>query len=361
MLRHSIMAISAYFCMLPCFAYAATVEVSVSEVGPTAMEAKQKAVTAAEKKAFSDYVTSKAPQQAAKILAAYDAEQISQFIVGYQVLEESMTDRSYRAKLSMDINDKAVGALFDTATGAGQDAAVTGGGESLLVLPVLRNSSGIFLWETDNQWRQLLNSAALQLGQGKLVMPYGDPTDKLMMDSGSVTNANFAMLSSLAKRYGVGEVLVAVLEPDFEQPAKSLKVDLRFFDGSGAKGQIISVDANANESLPQMMQRTADKIVVGLVRRIEKQQQAGSGAATETKTQQLQAVLPMTKLTDWVELQKRLKLINAVDSFEVLSADWQEVRMTLHYHGTPEVLGQELARANIHVKQGADALMLAVR
>lgn len=342
---------------------AVPVEVKVAEVASNAIEAKAKAIASAEQQAFESYVLQNAPTEAAKILEVYGKEQISQFVTGYEVVEEKITDRSYRATLKVDVNEQVVNALFDTAKTAHSSAPLSAAERedgAILVLPVTKDASGILLWEAENNWREAFNAAALQRGFGKLVMPYGDPTDRLMIDAGNVTTAGFTMLSGLARRYGASDILIAVMQPSLDNPAQALQVDLRFLSAGQSKRQIVNVKGEEDRDYAALLSKAATKVVDGLAKQLQMKQLAASGDAPLPRTT-LNAVLPLSDVRDWAELQERLGDIQVIESVDVLEADWQQVTMALTFRGTPETLGQQLGQANIHVKQGQDTLMLALR
>ena len=364
MLRQLISGLIAVLWLFPACVMAESVEVSVSEVAENAIIAKQKAIQSAEQQAFELFVTKHAPTQAEKILQLYTPDQRSAFVGGYEVVTEEMTDRTYRATMKVDVNDKAIAGLMETVKQAEAPIPLTLAERrdgAILVLPVTKDASGIVLWESDNRWREAMNATALQRGFNRLVMPYGDPTDRLMIDAGNVTTAGYPLLSGIARRYGASDILVAVMQPSIDKPNEQLQVDLRFVGVDGTKRQLITVNAeDPKEGLPALLNRAAVKIVDGLSKQAEMQRRMANGEKPMTRGT-LNAVLALNNVGDWAELQQRLQAVQSVESFDLLSADWRQVTLALNYVGSPELLGQQLASANIHVQHEVDKLRLAIR
>lgn len=342
----------------PILAAAESVEVSVSERGRDATEARSAALVAAEQKAFRKLIMERSPDKAEAILGSYEPQHISQMVQGYEVVNETITDNSYHAKLKIEFHDAMISRLLNpqaAETNASQAAAdEPSETQAVLVLPVFRDGLGIFLWGEENVWREHLNRAAISMGFDRLVMPYGDPTDRLMIDSGNVTTASYALLSGMARRYGAREILIAVAEPEFGSEPIAVNTTLRVLGPQTMDNHKFRM---VGEDLKEALRKSAEAVVTG----INGGQESAEGGEAKPPLHELAARVVLSHVRDWVELRGRLEQIEGIEHIDVVRADWKEMMLTLSYRGQPELLGQQLAQANIAVEKGDGFLKLAIR
>lgn len=357
MLRY--ISILLFSVCLPWTAAALEMQVNVSEKGKDATEARMKALSAADLAAFTQLVRERAPERAEAMLKAYPLEAISQMVQGYEIVEESMTPNSYRATMKVKLDDSALSKIpYLGGSGKGSAAAPAAvlESEAVLIMPVWFDNTGIRLWEAENPWRDALSKAALQAG-GKWIMPAGDPSDLIIIDSSTVSSADFTKLAPLAARYGAGRILVATAKPGIA----TLAVELRRLSAAGEEKENIKFTSGASEATQeQILQRAAEELLLG-----------DSPSALDTHQKQekpkkpqlheINALLNLTRARDWAELNHRLRSIPGVETLQVVNADWQRMQVKLVYRGFPEDLGTSFAKAGLNVQQQGDMLLLTIR
>ncbi len=350
----------------PMQAFAVDVQVDVAETGKDATEARIKALSSADKLAFAKLVTGKLGMKAEEFLKAYTPEAISQMVQGYEIVEESMTPNSYKATMKVKFGDSILNKIptLSSATGAvipaEKPAIKTIDSKTILILPVWLDAKGIILWEEINPWREALSKAALQVPGNHWVTATGDPADRVYVDASNVSSAGFAQLAPLAERYGAGQVLIAIAHAG----AGNLEVELRHLSATGEEKENMQLAADAPESatLEDLMQRAADELLLGdNPAALTKGQKKAIAMDTPEELQEINMMLNLTRARDWAELNHRLQTIPGVEGLQVVSADWQRMKVRMAYRGKPEKLGEELAKAGLNVQQEADMLLLTIR
>lgn len=342
-------------------ALAASVEVTVAKRGKDATEARELAIFDAEQKAFRKLLIEKVPARAEAILSSYEPSHISALVQGYEVLDERMTDTSYRATLRMSFNDAIIDQMTRLPAAAGsaplEDVPLPPGVEShreaILVMPVFRDERGIMLWDEDNQWRSWMNEAAL-VGKGKLVMPFGDPTDRLMIDSGNVTTASYGLLAPLAERYGAQSIIVAIAEPVYQAVPPMVNVTLRYLaPGAISERQIVLEDQQVGRALKAGAYAVIENILTEKQREIEE--------ANTVPLIHLDARMDFSRMQDWVAAKRRMQQIPEIEAIVENSADWNGMEFQLAFRGTPEELGMALRQVDIRATKGDELLLIGLR
>lgn len=353
--------------IFPTASFAVAIEVEVAERGENATEARMKAMTAAERLAMEKLLIEKIPGRGKETTKSLDDEAIAQMVQGYEIVKEKMTPNTYRGTIKVKFDDYAIEKLLGAPAGTTEKenevAAAAASSASVLLLPVWFDEKGILLWETTNEWRNIINRTALQAEAGAWIVPFGDPTDLLVTDSTQIENASFAQLAPMAARYGAGSILVAIAKPG----ERVLDVELRHLTKAGEEKEVLSVPATDNVTLAEdLMGIAAEKLLIG-TDRVAPAALTGTQQAAlpeRKKIPQLHHInllLHLKQARDWAELNHRLHTIEGVEELQVVVADWRRMQMRMAYRGDPEDLGEDLAKAGLTVQQSADMLLVAIR
>ena len=270
---------------LPLSASAVFVEVKVSQTGRDASEARDLALADGQRSALRQLAQERDPSHVERQMRALSDSKLSQMVRGYEVLEEAMSPTGYRASLRYDFDDKQVNALLGKAPDAsppgagglagkpfappGRDGSKAADEEQIsvtLVVPVLKTTSGLLLWEKDNAWRDAVNAAVLENGKGVAVVAYGDPSDKLLLKPLQALQGDSKALAPLAKRYAAEVVLVAAATPPAsvgDGPAE-MELTLRSVATAQSKPVVLKFQATASEDAAALQRRAARQLVMAL-------------------------------------------------------------------------------------------------
>jgi len=88
-------------------------------------------------------------------------------------------------------------------------SGVAAGGPVLLVA-LWRDDSGVYLWDSPNPWREAWLNFSRPSAPVEIIQPFGDIEDAVTVTAEQAASRTMPALTSLARRYGAAEILLAV-------------------------------------------------------------------------------------------------------------------------------------------------------
>ncbi len=326
----------------PITAIAATEDVKVlADInGNSPVDAQNKAIDYAKKRAFFLTLAKLAPDKADAIAKSMTTEQIYGFIRGYQLTHEKADGNHYLAEYLVSVSTDRVGRLVvsDDTTATNENA------KPVLVLPVLTDGDKTLMWEPDNAWRSIWNSVALERGENLLIVPYGDPEDMTITDSATILGYGFSSLKDMAKRYGTNEIVVVRAQVIRDQTPARVRVTMRRLGEKLDKTKEVSFEVNNAGDAPESLLPNAARDVADQLKEIARLYEGEiEKKLANAKTIALQ--VEFRRLGDWVKTQDALRKLPGVVQLDVGSINIQSAQATLYYNGTPESL-KEIMESN---------------
>lgn len=341
----------------PAFAGMSEMEVIAGVRGENPVDARERAVDYAKKRAFFLTLSRLDPARANSIAESLSTEQIYAHIRGYELVEDKLDNEDpnyYLGKYKVSVaTDMVKRLLSDDSAQQPQEV------NPILVLPVLFEDDRVMLWESDNIWRSIWNSVALEQGEGVLVVPYGDPTDTLITDSATVLGYGFAELSELAARYGAGEVVVAAARYQKDTTPPGLDVVLRRLGPEVNKSKKLYFEAQEREGTPESVLPDAARTIAVQLKEIARTYQ-GEQLRRIANANKVELRAEFRRINDWVGLQEKLSNLPRIIRLDVENISIQTASATLMYDTDPEAM-QEIMRANgLFVRPMGDYWMVAL-
>jgi Uncharacterized protein conserved in bacteria (DUF2066) len=182
------------------------VEVDVTDVD--AGTAKNKALIAAQMKAFPMLAERLGNASLVEAVAKLEEKQVLPYLKSLSIEEESISPGRYKGKLTvrfLPTKIKALYADFGVSVSAAQ-------GPSFLVLPVWKNETGQVLWD-DNPWRKAWANLKAEQSAVPVIVPLGDNEDSQAISVTDVISGDAVKLEALRRRYDVATIVVAYAEP----------------------------------------------------------------------------------------------------------------------------------------------------
>lgn len=343
--------------VMPANAAVEELEIIAGIEGTSPLDAQEKAVDYAKKRAFFLTLSRLAPEKAKQIAESLTSDQIDTHIRGYELIEDKIDKENpnyYLAKYKVSVSQDMVKRLL-VADGAATDDAAN----PMLILPVLRDEDRILLWENDNIWRSIWNGVALEQGEGVLVMPYGDPKDTLITDSATVLGYGWDEMAELAGRYGAGEVVVVVATYLREPKPGGVDVVLRRLGPAVNKVKSVYFEADSRHETPESVLPEAARSLAGQLKDIARTYQ-GEQLKRLANASRVTLRAEFRRLDDWVRLQETLGALPRVLELQVNRINIVSAEATLIYDTQPELM-QEIMRANgLFVQPEGDHWRVAV-
>lgn len=340
-----------------------TSEVQVQASADNATDARALALKEAEQKAFRQLLEQYAPERADMIAAHMPPEQVSAMVTGFELVEEKMTADTYRATVIISFDPAPMRRLIGPApqpqAQAGAESAEPAPPAAVMALPVLRKDGQLYLWEGDNFWRNVWNSVALEKGGGRVVMPYGDPSDLLLLRSGEAPGAPPEKLLQLAARYGTQDVLLALASYRTDSPVTALDIALTRIGKQRRDTSRATYMAEEGETYEGLLVRAANDIVRQTADDLRAASAAGGDASAPPSS--IEAIARAPQARDWNLLRGKLEALPAVQAVEPRGVSYGQVEMRIIYRGTPQALGESLLAADLAVSRAGDRLLLELR
>lgn len=346
-------------------------KVAVDTNGKDASEARTKALAMGEKDAFAQLILRLSPSHASEILAKITPKQVSAALLGYTVVEEKMTSDHYHAILTYNFNPSQIQPLIPISPPPtpppASDAASTAPAaptpshserKAVLVLPVYNKGDSLQLWQDENKWRDVWYEAALESGEGLIVVPLGEMNDRVDVDDTNVSTATPDSLKRMYDRYGVGDIIIA--QAFFNQkadPKPTLEVSLKRLDGGKPVVTQISYTIHSTENLDALLVRASNDIAQTLF----KQQTIDPNKIEVDRIKEIHARINTTNIAEWQALRSRLLMRSNIVDIKFVSISYYETDIIIVFKGTPDMLGKTLVASGLRVLQDGDRLVLSVK
>ena len=158
--------------------------------------------------------------------AALTDDQLAQIIRGATVLEtKRVGDITYEDVTVTLIDDALITALkIEKPKTLDLDNAASKG---VLLLPVLAGKARAYVWEDDNKLMAPARDEAMGLSHGAVIVPAGDFDDRRLVDYQNALQVKADELAPMFKRYGVDEIVIAIVTPGDEGTTTPTTILLR--------------------------------------------------------------------------------------------------------------------------------------
>lgn len=289
--------------------YGIDVDVTASD----AVTARANAVVAGQRTALAKALAMVAAANDVARLPPLTDSQITDMVADYAVESERSSTVRYIGRLAFRFRADAIRDYLQQSGIAFAPSA----SPPVLVLPVLLAGGKDLLWEDGNDWLAFWAKHPPPAGLVGITVPKGDQTDSAVIAADDAIAGDAAKLQALAQRYGVSDVLVAMVKPDASGPG--LAVETRRYGVTGAAGGFQDHVAGDASDPGIAYTEAAERISAQL-----QQDWIDQNRITSDVEQRLTVEVPIAGLAQWVELKRRLATLGTLKEVDV------EYLMTSH-------------------------------
>ena len=188
--------------------------------------------------AYAGAVTVKQP-------VALTADDLPRIELSFAPFGEKTSPTTYRAQVTYRFAPDAVRRLLQEARLPYSEQQT----RQALVLPLLETDRGLYLWEAKNPWARAWLARPLTGELTPLVLPKGDPADVETITAEEARAFDQEALRTLAVRYGVPQVIVALGR--LQEEAGEQRLSVQFLDGylDGRSDARRRIDAGSSAQL----------------------------------------------------------------------------------------------------------------
>jgi len=304
-----------------------------------AAQAKLKAISDAQLKAFAKLARRLASPSAAKRLSSLGRREIGRMMASLSVESEQTGPGRYIGKFTIRFLPKKVRAAFQNAGIRFTEKQ----SPKIVILPVWNGPDGAVVWK-DNPWREAWIDLKAENAIVPIIIPLGDLTDSGAISADEALERDAPKLQSIMLRYQADAILVAVAS------AKSKTEIQAVMSGESPLGEIgfdKLYTATGDETLQLLAARIAGRFHDVMIDRWKKQ---GGGAPAQTGPPQSFSIsVPFSSVSEWNNMRIELLTTPGVTGVDVSSISETGAVVQLSYVGPFPNLQNALKRARLNL------------
>lgn len=334
--------------------------IPVSETGRSAVEAREKAIEAAQVEGLRRVMERLvAPGTAGRLPAVPDA-QVPSMVQAIELNNEQTAGTRYRARMTVRFFPEAVRRVLreSGATFAEQPAPAA------LVLAVYTADAGDHLWEEPNPWREAWSRHGRGSPLAPLLMPYGELGDIQAISAQEALAGADQALDSIARRYDVENVLVV-----HAMAGRGDTVEVavnRYWVGQGMamtdRFQASGGEDGLRSAVGRVIDGISDQVRTGESLRPE------SGTASTVYgvpsaspgMSRLSTRVGYSGLRQWQQIQRTLGELDPITELQIDAISAEDAQLVLSFSGTTEQLRELLSRSNLLLRSDGPYWALTV-
>ena len=332
--------------LAPALVHAQEVTVDVEARGESALLARASGLKQAESAALLKLLKEIYPDKAGEIVAKVGPDKAGQLVSSFHVVKEKSLAHSYAAQISYVFDREKVDRLIAEERGLAPQID----SKALLILPVWQQGSELLLWEPKNRWRHIMSTVAMQEGRGKLVMPFGDPRDAIILSHETLLAGDRKAMVALAERYGVRNVVIAQarnVAPENEPPL--LRVMLR---RPGMKEEaeptVIEFEAGPDtQTEKQLLESAAREIAQRLAESTTQYSLFADEEAEKIKARVARAEYRHNR--EWMQIKRAFDGLPGVEYMDIGAISPSFAQVTFYFRGSDAMIRRALMTRGIEV------------
>jgi len=318
------------------------VKVDVSD--KDAVQAKLKAISDAQLKAFAVLARRLASPAAAKQLSALGRREIGRMMASLSVESEQTAPGRYIAQLTVRFLPEKVREAFRNA-GIGITEQQS---PKIVIVPVWMGAEGPVVWE-DNPWRKAWIDLKAENSIVPIIIPLGDLTDSQAISVEEVIARHETKLGAIKIRYQADAILVAVATPESKN---AIQATMTGSSPIGTIGFDRLYKANDDEDLDALALRVAQRFHTVMIDKWKKE--GGRAPDADGPPQSFAISVPFSSVAEWNNIRIELLTTPGVTGVDVNSISENGAVVQLTYVGAfPDLQNAlKVARLNLTLYSG---------
>jgi hypothetical protein len=315
--------------------------VAVDVTAETATQARARALAGAHGTAFAQLIGRLVPTARRAEVPALAGGQLESFVRDFEIAGEKTSPVRYIASLTFRFKPDSVRQFLRRANIPFAETQ----SKPMVVLPVYRLAGAYLLWDDPNPWREAWHSAVPVDGLVPIVVPPGDLADIGEISAEQAVRGRSDRLRAIAGRYGASDVALALATPGIGTggSARALQVTTtRFGLGGSERTTVRNYSATGDQALEDLIVSAARSTSDQIQEEWKQENLLRPDAEAE-----LIAAVPVSDITDLVDVERRLSGIGVVRRVVVVSVTRSEARLRLQYVGDRDRLAIALAQKDL--------------
>ncbi len=316
--------------------------IAVDVTAETAAAARETAHAEGHVKAMEKLLARLLPRDELTLLRKLEAREVLAYVQDFQVEDERTSDVRYLASLTFRFKPEPIRALL-RANGLRHAETMS---KPVVVLPIFGAEGEASLWGETNLWWTAWAGRRPGDWLVPLVVPLGDLGDLTAINAERALGGDAEGLGTIARRYGAEDVLItqAVLLGDPEAGPVRLQVGSARLGRHAQQTIIDNHFQDPAETLQDLLARAA-AAVDAEVQESWKQ----SNLLRPGSQRSITVTVPVAKLTDWLEVKRRLRGVAAVRRTAVTALSRGRTKVKITFVGDEEQLVLAMAQSDLNL------------
>lgn len=227
-----IIAVSGFLNFYETFAGPYTIQgIQVQNNNNSATSAKESALKEGRKQAFQFIIQKMVDSKELDRFEDIEDQTIEFLIDSFQVRNEKMGTKSYKATVTFDFNKQRLEEFLRNKA----IPFIVPVHKSVLVLPVLSIGAKTYLFDAENTWLDLWRKHNFNQALVTFIVASGDLSDLSVLDAEDAVIGAAHKLTKLARRYQVSSIVVPYVSIAMEGRNLNARLDFQEYDNKGIR------------------------------------------------------------------------------------------------------------------------------
>jgi len=218
----------------------------------------------------------------------------------------------------------------------------------VLVLAVQQQGGALVLWDDPNLWREAWSQLQLSGGLVPLIVPVGDLNDIIDVDATQAAEGDPLRLSAIARRYGAGDVLVAIATLSDDGELIQIDIAASRFGSPNQTSVLLSIQSTDPLAVPELLRAAAADVAAA----VEDSWKATNIIEFDRPGRMVVAV-PLASLEQWVSVERRLNSIASISEISLISFTRNSAEIEIIHFGDENQLATTLAQLDLALEPRA--------
>ncbi len=304
-----------------------------------AAQAKLKAISDAQLKAFAILAQRLTSPAAAKRLKALGRREVGRMMASLSVEQERSGPGRYIARMTIRFLPEKVRQAFQNAGASFTEEQ----SPKIVIVPIWNGPEGPVIWQ-ENVWRQAWIDLKAENSLVPIIIPLGDLNDSQALSAEDAIAGHETKLGAVKIRYQADAILVAVATP---KTKNSIHATLKGASPLGIVAFDKTYQAKENEDLKALSSRIATRFHFVMLDKWKKK--VGTKGAGEAPPQSFSISVPFSSVAEWNNIRIELLTTPGVTGVDVNSISDRGAVVQLTYVGAFPDLQQALKAARLNL------------
>ena len=317
--------------------------VLIEAAAPDPNQARDKALSEGEKKAFELLMRRLVSEADLERLPPLDPALLEPMVSGFEFENERPSANRYVATLRVAFKPDQIKGYLRGAGIAFVDRMAT----PMLVVPLVRSKMGVSAFDEKTEWREAWTRVAAVDGIVPTTLIKADKPDQDVLSPEQAYVGDMAAITKLAERYNAKRVLVVVATGETEGP----------YTISGAMYDLV-IGERFDQA--QVTGIAADKLLEAAVRQRTRIEEEYKQIATVSRdwANAVEAVVPIKALEDWIRIRKRLQNSPIIRRVDVRALESEQAYVRIEHFGSREQLDKALGQLKLALREQAGQIVI---